>query len=88
LKGKRYTEEQIIGVLREIESGTPVADVCRKHNVSAWSISRWRKKYGGMDVSDAKTLKALEAENARLKRIVAQQAIDMEILKEAASKKW
>jgi len=88
LKGKRYTEEQIIGVLREIESGTPVADLCRKHNVSAWSISRWRKKYGGMDVSDAKALKALEAENARLKRIVAQQAIDMEILKEAASKKW
>lgn len=88
MKGKRYTEEQIIGILREIESGTPVADVCRKHNVSAWSISRWRKKYGGMDVSDAKALKALEVENARLKRIVAQQAIDMQILKEAASKKW
>jgi len=88
LKGKRYTEEAIIGMLREIESGTAVADVCRKHNVSAWSISRWRRKYSGMDVPEAKRLKALEAENARLKRIVANQALDMEILKEAASKKW
>lgn len=88
MKGKRYTEEAIIGMLREIESGTAVADVCRKHNVSAWSISRWRRKYSGMDVPEAKRLKALEAENARLKRIVANQALDMEILKEAASKKW
>lgn len=88
MKGKRYTEEQIIGILREVESGTAVADVCRKHNVSAWSISRWRRKYAGMDVSDAKALKALEVENTRLKRIVASQAIDMEILREAASKKW
>lgn len=88
MKGKRYTEEQIIGMLREIEGGTSVADVCRKHNVSAWSISRWRHKYSGMDVSEARRLRVIEAENARLKRIVAQQAIDMEILKEAASKKW
>lgn len=88
MKGKRYSEEQIIGILRDVESGTSVADVCRKHNVSVWSISRWRRKYSGMDVSDAKALKVLELENSRLKRIVAQQAIDMEILKEAASKKW
>ncbi|NMA24002.1 MAG: transposase [Spirochaetales bacterium] len=88
MKGKRYSEEQIIGMLREIETGTSVADVCRKHGVSAWSISRWRRKYSGMDVPEAKRLKALEAENARLKRIVANQALDMEILKEAASKKW
>ena len=54
MKGKRYTEEQIIGILREVESGTSVADVCRGHNVSAWSISRWRRKFSGMDVSDAK----------------------------------
>jgi putative transposase len=88
LKGKRYSEEQIIGILREVEGGTSVAEVCRRHNVSAWSISRWRRKYAGLDVPEAKRLKALEAENARLKRIVANQAIDMEILKEAASKKW
>jgi putative transposase len=88
LKGKRYTEEQIIGTLREIDGGTSVADVCRKHNVSAWSISRWRQKYSGMDVPEAKRLRALEAENARLRRIVANQALDMEILKEAASKRW
>lgn len=86
MKGKRYTEEQIIGILREVESGTSVADVCRAHNVSAWSISRWRRKFSGMDVSDAKRLRAVESENSRLKRIVAQMAIDMEILKEAASK--
>lgn len=88
MKGKRYTEEQIIGMLREIEGGTSVADVCRKHNVSAWSISRWRRKYSGMDVPEAKRLKAVEAENSRLKRIVANQALDMESLREAASKKW
>jgi len=86
LKGKRYSEEQIIGILREIESGTSVADVCRKHNVSAWSISRWRRKYADHDVPEAKKLKSLEAENARLKRIVANQSLDMEILKETASK--
>jgi len=54
MKGKRYTEEQIIGILREVESGRSVADVCRAHSVSAWSISRWRRKFSGMDVSDAK----------------------------------
>lgn len=73
MKGKRYTEALIIGILRKIKSGMSVADMCRKHNVSAWSISRWHRKYSGMDVSDAKVLKALEVESVWLKRIVAQQ---------------
>jgi putative transposase len=88
MKGKRYPEEQIIGILREVESGLSVAEVCRKHGVSEWSVYRWRTKYRGMEVSEAKRLRALEDENARLKRIVAQQAMDIDALKEVLSKKW
>jgi putative transposase len=88
MKGKRYPEEQIIGILREVESGVSIAEVCRKHGVSEWSVYRWRSKYRGMDVSEAKRLRALEDENARLKRIVAQQAIDIDALKQVLSKKW
>jgi putative transposase len=88
MKGKRYAEEQIIGILREVESGATVAEVCRKHGVSEWSVYRWREKYRGMDVSEARRLRALEDENARLKRIVAQQAMDIDALKEVLSKKW
>jgi putative transposase len=88
MKGKRYPEEQIIGILREVESGVSVAEVCRKHGVSEWSVYRWRVKYRGMDVSEARRLRALEDENARLKRIVAQQAMDIDALKEVLSKKW
>jgi putative transposase len=88
MKGKRYPEEQIIGILREVESGVSIAEVCRKHGVSEWSVYRWRNKYRGMDVSEAKRLRGLEDENARLKRIVAQQAIDIDALKQALSKKW
>jgi putative transposase len=88
MKGKRYTEEQIIKILRDAEAGAPVAEVCRKHGVSEWSFYRWRQKYGGMTVSDAKRLKALEEENARLKKIVGQQAIDIDLLREINSKNW
>jgi putative transposase len=88
MKGRRYPEEQIIGILREVESGVSIAEVCRKHGVSEWSVYRWRTKYRGMDVSEAKRLRALEDENARLKRIVAQQAIDIDALKQVLSKKW
>jgi len=88
MKGKRYSEEQIIRVLREAEAGVPVAEVCRRHGVSEWSFYRWRQKYGGMTISDAKRLKALEEENARLKKIVAQQAIDIDLLKDINSKNW
>jgi len=88
MKGKRYPEEQIIGILREVEAGVSIAEVCRKHGVSEWSVYRWRTKYRGMEVSEAKRLRAVEAENARLKRIVAQQAMDIDALKEVLSKKW
>ena len=88
MKGKRYTEEQIIRILRESEAGSPVAEVCRRHGVSEWSFYRWRQKYGGMTVSDAKRLKALQEENSRLKKIVAQQAIDIDLLREISSKNW
>ena len=88
MKGKRYTEEQIIRILREAEAGKPVAQVCREHGVSEYSFYRWRKKFGGMDVSEARRLRELEAENGRLKRIVAQQALDIDAIKELLRKKW
>ena len=84
---KRYTEEQIIRLLKEAEA-TSISEASRKHGVSEWSLYRWRKMYGDMDISDAKRLKVLEKENARLKRIVAQQAVDIDALKEVLSKKW
>jgi len=87
LKGKRYSEEQI-KVLREAEAGMTVAEVCRKHGVSEWSFYRWRQKYGGMNVSEAKRLRALEEENGRLKKIVAQQALDIDMLRDINSKNW
>jgi putative transposase len=88
MKGKRYTEEQIIRILKEAESGKTVSEVCRQYGVSEWSFYRWRKKYRGMDVSMAKRLRQLEGENKRLKKIVAQQAIDIDALKDLLSKKW
>jgi len=88
VKGTRYSEEQIIKILREAETGMPAAEVCRKHGVSEWSFYRWRQKYGGMNVSDAKRLKAMVEENSRLKRIVAHQAIDIDMLREINSKNW
>jgi putative transposase len=88
MKGKRFSEEQIIKVLQEAASGTPVADVCRKHGVSQQSYFRWKAKYGGMDISEARRLRQLEEENAKLKRIVADQALDIGMLKDLNSKKW
>ena len=88
MKGKRYSTEQIIGILKEIEAGASVADTARKHGVSEAAIYIWRKKFGGMDVSDARRLRELEVENARLKKIVAQQMLDHDALKDLLSKKW
>ncbi|MCC6795731.1 MAG: transposase [Candidatus Hydrogenedentes bacterium] len=88
MKGKRYSEEQIVRILKEVEIGKPVAEVCREHGVSEQSVYRWRTKFGGMDVSDVQRLKQLEDENSRLKRLVANQALDIELLKEINSKKW
>jgi len=88
MKGKRFTEEQIIKILHEADSGLSIAEVCRKHNCSEQSFYRWKTKYGGMDVSDAKRLKDLERENAELKNMVAEQALDIRMLKDINSRKW
>lgn len=88
MRGKRFSEEQIIGVLKEAEAGVPVPDVVRKHGIAPGTLYRWKAKYGGMDVSEAKRLRALEEENRRLKRLVADQALDIQMLKDVASKKW
>lgn len=85
---KRFTEEQIVRILQEVEGGMTAADVCRKHNVSEQSFYRWKAKYGGMDVSEVKRLKALERENEELKKIVAEQALDIRMLKDINSKKF
>ena len=83
-----FTEEQIIGFLREAEAGMPVAELCRKHAFSEASYYLWRSKFGGMSVSDAKRLKELEAENTRLKKLLAESLLENEIAKEALRKKW
>ena len=88
MKGKRFNEEQIIKILQEVETGVTVADICRKHNCSEQSYYRWKAKYGGMDVSEAKRLKELERENAELKKMVAEQALDIRMLKDINSRKW
>ena len=85
---KRFTEEQIIGFLREAEAGLPIKELCRQHGFSEASYYLWRNKFGGMSVSDAKRLKELEKENARLKKLVAEQALDMDMLKEINRGKW
>jgi putative transposase len=87
MKGKRFKEEQIIAVLKEAEAGIPLPDLLRKHGVAHGTFYRWESKYGGMEVSDAKRLKGLEDENRRLKRLVADQALDIVMLKDVCSKK-
>ena len=85
---KRYTEEQIIGFLKEAERGVAVKELCRKHGFSEQTYYAWRNKYGGMDVSDAKRLKGLELENTRLKKLLADAMLENEVTKEALRKKW
>ena len=88
MKRKRFTEEQIIGVLKEHELGTKTSDLCRKHGFSEATFYNWKSKFGGMDVSEAKRLKALETENAKLKRLLADAMLDNAALKDLLSKKW
>ena len=88
MKGKRFSEEQIIGVLKEAEAGLPLPELLRKHGIAQGTFYRWKAKFGGLEVSDAKRLRALEEENRRLKRLVAEQALDLQILKDVTSKKW
>lgn len=88
MKASRFTEEQIIAILREQEAGAATGDVCRKHGISSATFYKWKAKYGGLEVSDAKRLKALEDENAKLKKLLAEAELDKAMLKEIASKKW
>ena len=88
MKRKRFTEEQIIGVVKEHELGTKTADLCRKHGISEATFYNWKSKFGGMDVSEAKRLKQLEGENAKLKRLLADAMLDNSALKDLLAKKW
>ncbi len=88
MKRSRFTEEQIIGILQEQESGMKTADVCRRHGVSQATFYKWKAKYGGLDVSEARRLKSLEDVNNRLKRLLADAHLDIAMLKDVASKKW
>ena len=88
MKPSRFTEEQIIGILREQEAGMPTADVCRKHGISGATFYKWKAKYGGLDVSEARRLKALEDENTKLKKLLAEAMLDNAMLKDLAAKKF
>ncbi len=85
---KRFSEEQIIGFLREVEAGMAVKELCRRHGFSEASYYLWRSKFGGMSVPEAKRLKDLEAENARLKKLLSEQLLENDVIKDALQKKW
>ena len=85
---KRYTDEQVIGFLREADRGVAVKELCRRHGFSEASYYIWRSKFGGMDISDARRLKILETENARLKKLLADSMLEQEVTREALRKKW
>jgi len=88
MKRSRFTEEQIIGILREQESGVRTVEVCRKHGISGATFNNWKARFGGMDVSEARRLKALEEENRKLKKLLAEAMLDNAMLKDLNAKKW
>ena len=88
MKASRFSEEQIIGILREQEAGAKTADVCRKHGISSAAFYKWKARYGGLEVSDAKRLKSLEDENAKLKKLLAEAMLDNAMLRDVAARKW
>lgn len=88
MRRSRFSEEQVIAILKEQEAGLATAEVCRKHGVSPASFYKWKAKFGGLDVSDAKRLKALEDENGKLKKLLAEAVLDNAVLKDINSRKW
>ena len=88
MRKSKWTDEQIIGLLQEAEAGTPVTELCRRLGVSTETFYRWRKKFGGLQVNDAKRLRQLEEENRQLKRVVADQALNLQVLKDVVGKTW
>ncbi len=88
MKRKRFTEEQIIAVLKQVDGGLPYKEVCRQSGITTQTFFRWKAKFSGMEVSDAKKMRSLEQENTRLKRMVADMALDIQALKEVNSRKW
>ena len=88
MKTSRFSDSQIIAILKQAESGTPVPELCREHGISSATFYKWRSKFGGMNISDAKRLRQLEEENARLKRLVGEQALDIVVLKDVISKNF
>lgn len=88
MKRSRFNEEQIIGILKEQEGGMPTAEVCRRHGISSATFYKWKSKFGGLEVSEARRLRSLEEENSRLKKLLAEAMLDNSVLKDLASKKW
>ena len=88
MKRSRFSDEQIIAIVKEQEAGMATAEVCRRHGISAATFSKWKAKYGGLEVSEAKRLRSLEDENAKLKKLLAEAMLDIAVLKDISSKKW
>jgi putative transposase len=88
MKRSRFKEEQIIAILKEQEGGMPTAEVCRRHGISSATFYKWKAKFGGLEVSEARRLRSLEEENSRLKKLLAEAMLDNAVLKDLASKKW